>query len=67
MGRNFDDYPGFYPMGSWANNYVQDCTYIGKRNKVFYRTNHGLLKIVSSDCPDLIIIEDGIPEDRVQK
>ena len=26
MGRNFDDYPGFQPMRSWANTYAQDCT-----------------------------------------
>ena len=25
-GRNFDDYPGFQPMRSWANTYAQDCT-----------------------------------------
>ena len=25
MGRNFDDYPGFQPMRSWANTYAQDC------------------------------------------
>ena len=25
MGQNFDDYPGFQPMRSWANNYAQDC------------------------------------------
>ena len=23
--RNFDDYPGFQPMRSWANTYAQDC------------------------------------------
>ena len=26
MGRNFDDYPGFQPMRSWANTYAQDCS-----------------------------------------
>ena len=25
MGQNFDDYPGFQPMRSWANTYAQDC------------------------------------------
>ena len=25
MGRNFDDYPGFQPMKSWANTYGEDC------------------------------------------
>ena len=25
MGRNFDVYPGFQPMRSWANTYAQDC------------------------------------------
>ena len=25
MGWNFDDYPGFQPMRSWANTYAQDC------------------------------------------
>ena len=30
MGRNFDDYPGFQPMRSWANTYAQDyiCRYV---------------------------------------
>ena len=26
MGQNFDDYPGFQPVRSWANTYAQDCT-----------------------------------------
>ena len=25
MGQNFDDYPGFQTMRSWANTYAQDC------------------------------------------
>ena len=28
MERNFDDYPGFHPMRSWANTYyAQDCKF----------------------------------------
>ena len=28
MGQNFDDYPGFQLMRSWANTYAQNCNFI---------------------------------------
>ena len=34
MGRNFDNYPGFQPMRSWANTYAQDCN--STVRKIYY-------------------------------
>ena len=31
--RNFDDYPGFQPMRSWANTCAQVCTYFSKQEE----------------------------------
>ena len=27
IGQNFDDYPSFQPMRSWAKTYAQDCIF----------------------------------------